>query len=180
MASTLPEGGTPFAFIPIIPLKGEGKPIYFRALVSSIQDSYSPQWGEHMDMGRADPKFMYNQFSRTINLEFKIASVKTNEHKEHMNSMNSLASLVYPIYKVGKGFNGVYVKFYIGDFIETIGIINSLNFTINNETPWIDDLPLIIDCSLTLRCIGKNKPNYKKPTNDGPYYDGIYKQGFQK
>ena len=179
MASTIPAGGTHFAFIPIIPQKGEGKPIYFRALIDSINDSYSPQWSEHMDMGRADPKFMYNQFSRTISIQFKIASLNEGEHYKHMHSMNSLASLTYPIYKTGRDFNGIYVRFYLGDYIETIGILNSLSFAVDNNTPWIDDLPLVIQCDLQIRCIGKDKPDYKKPNDGGPYYRGLYEQGIK-
>lgn len=168
-----------FSFTPYLPQEGKKKPIIFRALIDSISDSYNPQWGEYMDMGRADPKFMYSQYSRTINLEFKIASLYKDEHFKHMAAMNSLAALTFPIYKQGKGFNGIYVKFELAEFITEMGLISSLTFNVDNNSPWIDGLPLYIQCSLTFRVIGEYKPDYRKPLNKGPYYKGEYKEGFQ-
>jgi len=179
MASTIPPGGTDFAFIPIIPGKGitDEQKIDFRALIDSITDSLSPNWSEHMDMGRADPKFMYNQHSRSISLDFKIISLKKGEHIKHMEAMNSLAALTYPIYKPGRGFNGIYVKMYVGDFIEVYGFISSLSFSVDNESPWIDDIPIYINCSLEFRSIGKNKPDYRKPKFTGQYNSKKFGKG---
>lgn len=171
MASTIPNGGTPFAFIPIVPTKGEVEKhkINLNAFVDSISDNYSPQWSEHMDMGRADPKMMYNQFSRNVSIEFKIMALQNEEHHLNMKKMNSLASLTYPIYKRGKGFNGIYVRMYLGKFISGIGIITSLSFSVDNESPWIDKIPLYIQCSMDIKLIGRYKPDYRKPEDDGPY-----------
>lgn len=179
MASSIPAGGADFIFIPIVPQKGQDAKINFRALINSLNDSFSPQWGEHMDMGRADPKFMYNQFSRTITMDFKIISVNHGEHKRHMQAMNSLASLTYPIYKPNQGFNGIYVKFLLGEYIKGIGLISSLSFAVDNDSPWIDGLPLYINCSMDIRYIGDKKPDYRKPQNSGPFGDGKYGPGFK-
>lgn len=178
MASSLPPGGTQFYVIPYRPQEGQDAQINFRAFISSLSDSYSPQWGEHMDMGRADPKFMLNQFSRNISVNFKIAALNRGEHITNMEAMNSLSQLTYPIYKTGKGFNGVYVKLIIGEYINAIGLISSLTFDIDNESPWVDGLPLYIDCSLDFRYIGNKKPKYKQ-TNMGPYHKGKYGQGIK-
>lgn len=179
MASSIPPGGTTFTFLPYIPQQGLGKPIQFRAFIGSISDSFSPQWSEHMDMARADPKFMFNQFTRTINVDFKVMALNKGEHKINLQTVNALAHLCYPTYKSGKGFNGVYVKMVIGDFIKGIGLIQSLDFTVDNESPWIDNLPLYLDCNLSFRFIGKDKPNYKSPNNSGPYYDGKFHEGIK-
>lgn len=177
--STIPKGGTTFTFIPIVPQLGLRPQIDFRALISSIGDSFSPQWSEHMDMGRADPKFMYNQFSRTISIDFMTAAVHKGEHKIWMQTVNALAAMTYPLYKPGQGFNGIYTKMIIGQLYNVIGLISSFNYTIDNETPWIDDIPLYLNCSLDFRVIGEHKPNYKKPMDKGPLYDGKYHKGIK-
>lgn len=179
MASTIPNGGTHFAFIPLVPTKGKDLQINFRALVDSINDSYSPQWSEHMDMGRADPKNMYNQFSRNVSIDFKIMALNKGEHYKNMHAMNSLAELTYPKYKTGKGFNGIYVRMYLGEYIDIIGIITSLSFNVDNESPWVDDIPLYVQCSLDMKYVGKDKPNYKSPGESGPYYRGRFEQGIK-
>lgn len=178
MAATLPPGGTEFAFIPIVPQKGKDKKLYFRAFIDSISDSFSPAWGEHMDMGRGDPKFMFTQFSRNISIDFKIMALKRGEHITNMETMNYLSQLTYPIYKQGRGFNGIYVQMYIGDFINSIGLINSLSFSVDNESPWVDDIPLYVNCSIDFRCIGDKKPQYKKSL-EGPYHTGDYSEGIR-
>ncbi len=182
MASTIPPGGTDFAFIPIIPGRGlvDAQTIRLRATIDSISDSMSPTWSEHMDMGRADPKFMYNQFTRNISLDFKIIALQRKEHKDHMEAMNSLAALTYPIYKKGKGFNGIYVKMFIGNFIEVYGFISSLNFSVDNESPWIDDIPIYVNCSLEFRSIGEYRPNYRKPEKSAGQYGAPANRVFGK
>lgn len=178
MAATLPPGGTEFTFIPIVPQKGKDVKLNFRAFINSLSDSYSPAWGEHMDMGRADPKFMFNQYARNLTLDFKIMALKRGEHITNMEAMNYLTQLTYPIYKPGQGFNGVYVQLYIGEFINEIGLISSLSFNIDNESPWVDDIPLYIECSLDFRCIGDKKPNYKRGLA-GPYSTNKYGVGIK-
>lgn len=178
MAATLPPGGTDFWFIPIVPLKGKDTKIEFRAFINSINESFSPNWGEHMDMGRADPKVMYNQFSRHTSLDFKIIALNRGEHVKNMEAMNSLSQLTYPIYKRGMGFNGIYVNMVVGKYLNAIGFINSLSFSVDNESPWVDDIPLYIDCSLEFKYIGNKKPYYKQ-NSMGPFNTGNYGQGIK-
>lgn len=175
MASGLPIGGTDFAFVPLVPKGAKEPKIKFHAFIDSISDSFSPQWGEYMDMGRADPKFMFNQFTRNISIDFKIIALQRGDHEKNLDDMNILSAITYPVYKSGVGFNGVYVKFYIGKFIQEIGLISSLTFTIDNESPWIDDIPIYINCSMDIRVIGDKKPKYKQ--RPGPYRTGLFGKG---
>lgn len=176
MASSLPPGGTQFWFLPIVPQGGEQAKINFRAFITSIANSFSPQWGEHMDMGRADPKFMFNQFNRSTSIDFKIAALNRGEHITNMAAINSLTQLTYPVYKPGKGFNGVYVKMVVGQYLNETGLISGLTFSVDNESPWVDGIPIYIDCSLEFRYIGTKKPKYRQ-SNVGPFHTGKYGQG---
>lgn len=160
-ASSLRTGGTVFSFTPYIPSAGTGDTVKFRAFISSISDSYSPSWAEHMDMGRADPKFMYQSYSRTISVDFMTAALVAGEEMEWIKALNSLSEMTKPKYLPGKGFNGVYTKMVIGNLINEIGILSNVSYNINNESPWINDLPIYIECSAELKVIGDKKPDYK-------------------
>ena len=162
MASTLREGGTAFKFIPYVPQSGPGATIQFRAHITNINTSFSPSWSEHMDMGRADPKFMYSQFSQTVNLDFVTIALGPGEHFKWLDALNSLATMTEPIYKPGKGFNGVYTRVAIGGYLDTVGMIQNLDFSVDNESPWKDDVPIYIQANMTLRVIKTEKPEFQK------------------
>lgn len=166
MASSLRQGGTSFTFLPLIPQQGPGQLIQFRAHISNIANSYSPQWGEFMDMGRADPKFMYMQYSRTINVSFMTVATTSGEHFDWMDALNSLIEMTKPIYKPNQGFNGIYTKMKIGGFMDEIGMITNFDMDIDNEIPWIDDIPIYTYCNLSFRVIGDKKHDYRKNKGD--------------
>lgn len=162
MASSLREGGTAFTFAPYVPEGAAGSPvIQFRAHITNISDSHSPNWGEHMDMGRADPKFMYQTYQRSITVDFMTVALESGEEFLWIDALNSLAEMTKPKYKPNKGFNGVYTKMVIGEFINEIGVLTNVDFTVDNNSPWINDVPIYINCSVALRVIGNKKPDYK-------------------
>lgn len=171
MSSILRKSGKDpliFTFMPIVPQEGDKPIIKFPAFINSISDSHSPSWSSNMDIGRADPKWKYSQYSRTITVNFITAALYDGEHKFYMKTLNALAQITKPVYKPGRGFNGVFTRLQIGDFIKEYGIITSLTFDINNDSPWIDNLPIYINGSVTLQAIGIKKPDF----NDGKYYYG--------
>ncbi len=187
MSASLPKGGTLFAFYPVPPNTGlhDNKKntehlIQFRALITDISDSSSPSWGEYQDMGRADMKYMYQTYSRTLSVNFMTAALYQREHWYWLNTLNSLVEMTKPIYKTGLGYNGVYTQMIIGELYNEVGILQSVDYTINNETPWKDDIPMYINCAITLKIIGKNKPNYKKNSGNlgtRPNRTGKFKYG---
>lgn len=175
MASTLRPGGTVFTFTPYIPQQGPGTTIKFRALINSITESDSPSWEEHNDIGRADPKFLYSQYSKTISVNFRTAALYSNEIKIWMEALNSLSELTKPVYKPGLGYNGVFTKMVIGNMYDVVGFVTQLDKTLVDDTPWIDDVPIYIDVTISLRVIGNKKPDYKKSDKAFPKFN--YGQG---
>lgn len=167
MASSLRQGGTVFTFYPMVPEGPNGPLIQFRAHITNISDSYSPSWGEHMDMGRADPKFMYQSYSRNISVDFMTVAIERGEEITWIEALNSLSEMTKPIYKAGKGFNGIYTKMQIGALINEVGLLTNVDYTIDNESPWINDVPIYINASVAFRVIGNDKPNYKFKVNGG-------------
>jgi len=157
----VPGGGTLFFFQPILPGGGTGPIIKFRAIISNIQMQHSPSWGEHMDMGRADPKFMYNQYQSSISIDWYTVAANRGEHKVWRDAINSLSEMTKPIYRQNLGFNGIYCFMQIGDIVSEYGLISSFNYSIDNETPWIDNIPLYINCNMDFRVIQRKKPEYR-------------------
>lgn len=160
--ATLPPGGTTFSFLPLEPGGGGGAAIEFRAHITNISDSHSPSWGENMDMGRADPKLMYQSYSRSISVDFWTAAVNPGEHKEWLRALSSVAEMTKPKYKSGQGFQGIFTKLIVGDLIDEIGVLTAVDYSIDNETPWIDDIPLYVNCSVSLKVVGAKRPSYKQ------------------
>jgi len=159
--STLRQGGTLFSFLPLEPGGGGGAAINFRAHITNISDSHSPSWGEHMDMGRADPKLMYQSYSRSINVDFWTVAIDTGEETVWLKALSSLAEMTKPKYKPGEGFQGVFTKLLIGNLIDEIGVLTNVDYSIDNETPWKNDVPLYVNCSVSLKVVGSKKPSYK-------------------
>lgn len=170
-----PYGDTIFTFTPRPAGRGELPAVQFRALISSISDNYTPDWGSHMDMGRAEPKFMYNRYSRTISVDFMTAALATGEEKEWLKVLNSLSEMTKPVYNGTLGFNGVFCKMIIGKYINTIGYIANLSYDVDNDSPWDNDIPIYISCSITLQVIGDKKPSFKanKSHNPGGFANSV-------
>lgn len=166
--STLRTGGTRFRFEILQPGQLTAGPdiVEFPAFISTFNDTFSPQWGEYNDMGRADPKVMYEQFSRQINFNFKVVALKTGEARENYLKFNTLAKAAYPHYVPGKGFVGRFVRFTFAKLWENEYVrVSSLDFSPADDTPWdVDDegkgeWPVVVDVTMTLDWVGDMRPD---------------------
>ncbi len=154
------KGGTTLNFTSYPP-SGASVTVRFPAYIDSISDSYNGSWDEHKDMGRADPKFMYNQYSRDISISFKTAALESGEHKKWVKAINNLTDMTKPKYESGLGYNGVLCRMVLAPLYNVIGFIQNVNVTIDNETPWIDKIPLYLSIDVQFRAIEDKKPNYQ-------------------
>jgi hypothetical protein len=168
-------GGTTINFTSYPP-GGGGRTVKFPAYIDSISDSYNGSWDEHKDMGRADPKFMYNQYSRDISISFKTAALEAGEHDTWLKAINSLTDMTKPQYSSGVGYNGVLCRLEIAKLYNVIGFLQNVNVTIDNETPWIDLKPLYLSIDVQFRAIEDVKPDYGKR---GGLLDGSFGNGAQ-
>jgi hypothetical protein len=168
------QNPTEFSFQAFVPQEGPGDIIKFPAFINSINDNHNPSWTSNMDIGRADPKMKYGSYSRNISVNFVTAALYDGEHKYWLEVLNNVVRQCRPTYKPGKGFNGVFTKMKIGHFISEYGILTSFSLDVNNDTPWIDKLPIYINCSLSFQVVGEKKLDYK---NKGDYYFGKYEKG---
>ena len=148
-----------------IPATGTGTAITFEPVyIQNLSFDHSPSWNQHMDMGRADPKVMYNQFNSSISLSWWVVAFKKEEVKSNIAKLNSVSQMTKPTYLAGSGFNGVYCKIEIGTFVSQYGYIESLRYSIDEDVPWDDDRQIYINCDMTLNVLQSKRPDYNDST----------------
>ena len=75
-----------------------GKEIYFKAAVTSFNESYSCDWTSEIVYGRADAIMLFKNTERRITLAFNIASATKSEAYENLSKVGDLAKFLYPYY----------------------------------------------------------------------------------
>ena len=111
----------------------------FRAIITSLTDSYNPSWSPVQFIGRADPAYNYTGYSRDINLDFTVYATDRDELKPIWRKLNALAGYTAPEYDGSSiALKGPYLRLTVGDlFYQQPLIINSLYFTLqDSETTW--------------------------------------------
>jgi len=157
MSASFPPGGTVFSFTPIGGV-AQGPTVDFRGTISSLSDSYQGNWQEQNDQGRADPKFMYSGFSRSISLDFIALAWEKSEHDKIIESLNQLTRLTKPGYDGNNGFNGPMCQMVIGDIINEKGFIESVDINIDSEITWSEGKPMSFNVGLQFRVVGEKRP----------------------
>lgn len=138
-------------------LKQEEWKLNFEAHIVSINDSSSPSYNENFDMGRADPKVFYAGASRNITLSFFVVALNEEEHRNnHDFLLARLGRMTYPITQTGTGYNSPHISFQIGKLIKGYGVITSLTYDWNADTPWIENRPLYTDVNLSIKVLANS------------------------
>jgi len=153
----------PFEFNTYYPGDTNGKFIYFRAFLDSLNDNFSGEWNETDYVGRGDGFYSYNGFSRDISFGFKIAAFSKSDLVPLYDKLNLLVGSTAPTYSTnGEFMKGTLTKITIGDYVVGLsGFIESIGLTWNTNYPWelgVDDetalkVPHILDASITFKPI---------------------------
>ena len=117
--------------------------IVFRAILTSLTDSFNPSWSPVNFIGRADPAYNYSGFSRDINLDFTLYATDRDELRPIWRKLNALAGYTAPTYDGSSiALKGNYLRLTIGDiYYHQPIIINSLYYTLHDsETTWETNL----------------------------------------
>jgi hypothetical protein len=110
----------------------------FRACNLTVDDSFQASYTTVNMIGRADPNYQYNSFSRDLSISFTVYATDRDELKPIWRKLNYLASYTAPIYDAGQlGLTAPWVRFTLGDlFIQQPALISSVSYTlIDSETP---------------------------------------------
>jgi hypothetical protein len=153
------------------PLKGDL--MIFRAYITEFSDGTEATWNEIRYAGRGEPFFIYNGFSRTINIGFKVAALSADEMTPMYQKLNFLMGNVMPDYgNNGDGpfMKGPFVRMTVGNWIDKQeGILRSVSYTVPNDSPWEVNLegrkyvlPHIVDVKMTFIPIGSLTNNVNK------------------
>jgi len=149
---------------------GQSVPLIFRAfLTNGINDSNTGEWNSFKYMGRGETFYTYQGFNRSIGFGFRIVAFSKDEMKPLYNKLNYLVSQVYPDYSSGGYMRAPIVKLTVGDYLYRVpGILESVNLTVDNNTPWeltsydtdstIAQLPKIIEVAVSFKPIFDELP----------------------
>ena len=147
----------PFKFRDIV----NGKWIIFRAILSGINDSVSPDWGDTRFVGRPDKVFVYKGVDRTISFDFDIYPKTKQELPVLWEKINYLMGLCYPSWTNDR-IVAPFIELTIGNLYQkTPGFLASLSIASQDNSTWEIEsgmqLPKHIKATCTFRYIGKYK-----------------------
>tara|TARA_R110001592_G_scaffold130634_2_gene343894 strand:- start:3038 stop:4960 length:1923 start_codon:yes stop_codon:yes gene_type:complete len=145
--------------------------VKFKAYLGSLNDNFAGSWGGQADQGRADQRYLYESFERTISTDFLVPIYTKDDRATIWGNLQKLAQKTYPVYK-SSGFHGQTVKVTIGDMFKNKDmIITDLSYDWDNETPWeITDgnqAPMYTNVSVSFTVLGS------KPTSGTTVYSNI-------
>jgi hypothetical protein len=113
--------------------------IIFRAVIDSLEDSFNPNWNTQNMIGRADPNYIYQGVSRSVNCQFKVYATTRDEMKPIWRKLNALAGYTAPTYNSNSiTMEAPWMRITIGDlFHQQAVVISSLSYTLHSsDTTW--------------------------------------------
>ena len=150
--------------------------IVFRATVSGLQDTISPEWSSEKYIGRADSVHVYKGAERALSFSFIIAPTTKQELFTLWEKLNYLTGLTYPKYDEHAKMIAPWIEFTFGDMYNGVpGFIESLSYSIPDNAPYEIDgikLPKVIEASMGFKYIGKNLQTMQGKHFDLPWLVG--------
>ena len=108
----------------------------FRAYLTQFSDSVDATWNSVKYAGRGEDFYIYGGFGRKIQINFKVAALSVDEMQPMYQKLNYLMGNLMPDYN-GVLMRGPLVKMTIGNWLDgQPGILNSLSYTVPEESPW--------------------------------------------
>ena len=151
-----------------------GEEIKFSAFLGSISEAFAPGWNGTADQGRADARYLYESFERTVALDFQVRCFDKSNFKDMWKKLANLAKITYPMYK-GSGFHGQICEITVGKLYEGYKcIITDLTYDWDNETSWDlkEHAPMSCAVSISFTILGDQKDG-KKFEKDNKIYEGL-------
>ena len=159
----------PFKFLDV----RANKPIVFRAILSGITDTFTPEYSGERYVGRPDQVYVYQGTDRGISFTFDVYPKSDTELPILWDKMNYLAGLTYPhIDNTVGGMVAPFVRLTIGDMYRNApGIISGLTFAVQDNGTWETDFmkcPKYIQVSCEFNYIGDRLPTAGQKHFDVP------------
>jgi hypothetical protein len=132
-----------------------GKSLQFRAYISSISDQHQANIEEvSVYYNQATPLVRHGgPKTRSINIDFAVPILSYSERAGVFQKLNSLAKVTSPTKfndDLSKPVYPTLTRLQVGNYINTVVVIESVSYDIDNETPWdIDhETPMMINVSV--------------------------------
>ena len=141
-----------------------GKPwIYFRAYITNFNEQLTGNWNSDKLQNLPYDRYLYDRFSRRVNLSFKVTAESESELKPMYKKLRDISRLAMPRLRADAPPVGVFSEVTIGDlFTEEIMKIDDVSLSIDDDFPWdIDEgtqVPMYINVDLAMTYIGKSLP----------------------
>jgi len=149
--------------------------IVFRATVSGLTDTISPEWASEKYIGRADSVHVYKGAERSLSFGFTIAPTTKQELFTLWEKLNYLTGLTYPTYNNAR-MVAPWIEFTFGHMYKGVpGFIESLSYSIPDNAPYeIDgiELPKVIEATMGFKYVGKNLQTMQGKHFDLPWLNG--------
>ena len=149
--------------------------IVFRATVSGLTDTISPEWGSEKYIGRADSVHVYKGAERSLSFGFTIAPTTKQELFTLWEKLNYLTGLTYPNYTDGNRMTAPWTEFTFGHMYKGVpGFIESLSYSIPDNAPYeIDgiELPKVIEATMGFKYVGNNLQTMQGKHFDLPWLE---------
>jgi hypothetical protein len=75
-----------------------GEDVYFKAFITTLNESYSSDWTEEQVFGRTDPIQLFKQTTRRISLGLKVPAETKGEAFDNLARIGKLTQFLYPSY----------------------------------------------------------------------------------
>ena len=157
-------------------------PIVFRAILSGITDTFSPEYTSERYVGRPDKVHVYQGTDREIAFTFDVYPKSDVELITLWSKLSSLAGLTYPHLSKpgpdgGRGMISPYTRLTIGHmYNEAPGFISSLTYTVMDEGTWettFAKVPKYIQVNVSFTYIGGRQMHSTNKMFDLPWKEEI-------
>ena len=164
-------------FIPFRFEDSEGNLIVFRAILSGITDTFTPEYSSERYVGRPDNVYVYQGTTREISFTVDIYPKSADELPVLYKKMNYLAGLTYPEWASanggGLGMVAPFCKLTLGEmYTNTSGYISGLTYTVMDSSTWetvFAKLPKYIQASVSFVYIGDRLPSKDQKHYEAPW-----------
>ena len=75
-----------------------GRSVFFKAFITSFNETYSSNFTPNEAFGRTDPIYQYKNTTRKITLAFKAPAASESEAYENLGKISALEQMLYPNY----------------------------------------------------------------------------------
>ena len=133
------------------------KYIIFRAFLSGISETLSPEWSSERYIGRPDSVHVYQGVERSMSFEFMIVPNSKQELPILWEKLNYLVGLTYPTWKsigtTGKRMEAPFIQLTMGDLYNSVpGYLSSLSITVDDQSPLELDNGFQLPHALNVSC----------------------------